>query len=370
MKIIMILTNGFDPDPRVYKEAKTLVKAGHKVEILCWDREQRFKDKAHQLLEGIEIKRFFIDSCYGSGYKQILQYNHFRRQVKKYLTDKHFDAIHCHDFDGLYIGASICKARGKKLVYDQHDLLDFYFSNRPGAINKFIGCFVRYKEKALLGEVDTHIVVTDKMKELYSDKENIVTIYNSPEKDLFDNINKNINDRLTIGFIGSVRFFDQIRCLIDAAIVCKDNVNVLIAGRGTAVSALECYCKEQNCFNVRFTGSYHFSELASLYQQIDIMYSVYPKHNVVSMPNKFYESIITETPIIASSETEFGEKVGAEGFGFLVYPDSDTTGQLVQIMSNLIDNSEEIIRMKSNMAKKKSNYYWESNIPNLLNIYT
>ena len=121
---------------------------------------------------------------------------------------------------------------------------------------------------------------------------------------------------------------------------------------------------------MRFTGSYHFSELASLYQQIDIMYSVYPKHNVVSMPNKFYESIITETPIIASSETEFGEKVGAEGFGFLVYPDSDTTGQLVQIMSNLIDNSEEIIRMKSNMAKKKSNYYWESNIPNLLNIYT
>ena len=41
-KVKMILTNGFGPDVRVYKEAKYLVSKGFDVEILCWDRENEF----------------------------------------------------------------------------------------------------------------------------------------------------------------------------------------------------------------------------------------------------------------------------------------------------------------------------------------
>lgn len=37
----MLLSNGFSPDPRVYKEAVTLVKNGYEVIILAWDREKR-----------------------------------------------------------------------------------------------------------------------------------------------------------------------------------------------------------------------------------------------------------------------------------------------------------------------------------------
>ena len=35
-KVYMILTNGFDPDVRVYKEAKYLVEKNFEVTILCW----------------------------------------------------------------------------------------------------------------------------------------------------------------------------------------------------------------------------------------------------------------------------------------------------------------------------------------------
>ena len=64
-KIIMILTNGFGSDPRVYKEAKTLVQAGHDVEILCWDRENKYINKEDEIIDGIKIKRFFARSKYG-----------------------------------------------------------------------------------------------------------------------------------------------------------------------------------------------------------------------------------------------------------------------------------------------------------------
>lgn len=46
----MILTNGFDPDPRVYKEAKSLIKLGHKVTILCWDRSGEYINKPTEFL--------------------------------------------------------------------------------------------------------------------------------------------------------------------------------------------------------------------------------------------------------------------------------------------------------------------------------
>ena len=51
MKIIMVLTNGFFPDLRVYKEAKYLSKNGHDVEILCWDRDGRYKEKPVEQIE-------------------------------------------------------------------------------------------------------------------------------------------------------------------------------------------------------------------------------------------------------------------------------------------------------------------------------
>lgn len=54
----MLLTNGFDPDPRVYKEAKSLTKLGHKITILCWDRDGTYVDKPEENLNGIKIVRF------------------------------------------------------------------------------------------------------------------------------------------------------------------------------------------------------------------------------------------------------------------------------------------------------------------------
>ena len=79
----MILTNGFDPDPRVYKEAKSLKKLGHKVTILCWDREGTYIDKQEEDLEGIHIVRFFGNAEYGTGYKQIFKFLNFKKWTKK-----------------------------------------------------------------------------------------------------------------------------------------------------------------------------------------------------------------------------------------------------------------------------------------------
>ena len=137
MKIAMILTNGFDPDPRVYKEAKSLVKLGHSVDILCWDRSGTYTDKEEEIINGIKIKRFFENAKYGSGYKQIFKLFAFKNSVLNYIKANDFEAIHCHDFDGLFIGHSVNKYLKNMLVYDEHDLFYTYFSERKNIINKF-----------------------------------------------------------------------------------------------------------------------------------------------------------------------------------------------------------------------------------------
>ena len=66
-RITMLLTNGFDPDVRVYKEALYLVGRGFSVTVLCWDRDPARGYPQRETLEGIEIVRFRVPSVAGSG---------------------------------------------------------------------------------------------------------------------------------------------------------------------------------------------------------------------------------------------------------------------------------------------------------------
>ena len=106
MKIVMILTNGFEPDLRVYKEAKYLSNKGYDIEILCWDREGKYITKPIEQLGKIKIVRFFEKSTYGSGLKQIFKLLKFKNACKKYLKKQkiNYTYMHCHDLDGMLVG--------------------------------------------------------------------------------------------------------------------------------------------------------------------------------------------------------------------------------------------------------------------------
>ena len=55
-KVLMLLSNGFEPDIRVYKEAKSLVENNYDVTIFCLDRNENLSEEEN--LEGIQIKRY------------------------------------------------------------------------------------------------------------------------------------------------------------------------------------------------------------------------------------------------------------------------------------------------------------------------
>lgn len=369
MKIAMILTNGFDPDPRVYKEALSLTKLGHKVEIICWDRECKHSSTPVENLNNIKIVRFFGTAKYGSGYKQGIKFLQFKRFVYDYIKSNNFDAIHCHDFDGIYIGYSINNKLKLKLVYDEHDLFYMYFINRNGLLNKLIYKYIISKEAKMLKKVDTHIVVTPEMKKVYGNKsKRLVVINNAPSHNIFTDITKTECDVIRVGYIGSIRYVNELKTLVDVSQRFKDKINVIISGGGVDLQELKEYCSQYN--NVEITGGFTMDQLEVLYKNIDITYAFYPSDvSAISMPNKFYESIITETPIIANKETEFGREVVHNLFGFGV-SEENTVEELEKVICKLLSSTELYNNIKDNMKRNKYKYLWEANEEHLSEIYS
>lgn len=367
LKIAMILTNGFDPDPRVYKEAKSLTKLGHEVTILCWDRAGTYIDKPKEHLDGVHIVRFFGDATYGTGYKQVGKFFKFKAEIFQFINNNKFDAIHCHDFDGLFIGYSINKKLKLKLVYDEHDLFYLYFIDRLGMLNKLIYNFIKIREKKMLKAVDTHIVVTPKMGEIYENvSKKVLVVNNAPYRDLFKNIEKTQSKKIRIGFIGSVRYYDEMKALIEASQKYKDEVEIVVCGKGIYSDKLKTY--SENFSNVKITGAYTINELEGMYRGIDVTYAFYPgTMATISMPNKFYESIITETPIIANIATEFGYEVNKNKFGYGI-AGINLKDELEVILVKLVQGIDKKIIIE-NMRNNKENYFWEANEPVLNSIY-
>src|SRR4051794_3322597 len=70
--VLMLLTNAYDPDPRVRQEALALIDMGCRVRLLAWDRD--CKRPRTELMEGVAVERVQMASRHGRGTTQIFFY--------------------------------------------------------------------------------------------------------------------------------------------------------------------------------------------------------------------------------------------------------------------------------------------------------
>ncbi|GAI07390.1 unnamed protein product [marine sediment metagenome] len=124
MHILMILSNPFTHDPRVYNEAKSLIKVGHEATVLARDRQN--ENPPREVRDGMLIRRI-----YNTRFISMLPYNVFDLyfwwnkgydDALKLYKEKPFDVIHCNDLAILPIGVKLKKKYGSPLIYDAYDL--------------------------------------------------------------------------------------------------------------------------------------------------------------------------------------------------------------------------------------------------------
>ncbi|WP_313126490.1 glycosyltransferase [Proteiniclasticum ruminis] len=361
-KVIMIVTNKYNPDIRVHKEAMYLVSKGYEVEVICWDRENECIDRESENIDGVNIKRFFPFSKYGSGLKQIRAYITFLFEVKLYLSRKKYRYLHCHDLDGMLIGL-FSNSSNSKLIFDMHEFYEMQGEKQK--YKSLIKRVVRYLQNAS----DAIIYVNDiQVKNL--EKKNIEKLLYIPNYPIISDYLKVIkkkNDGLQISYIGAVRQYKELKNLMEA---CDgiENVRVSIHGSGTSYRVLNSI--KDNYINAEVTGSYGAEEIFELYSKADILYSVYSKDNpqhMISYPVKFFEAIVTKTPMIVSKGSVLEKFVVEKDIGFAV--DGENVDEIKNLVTYINDNKVILEKCIRNLEKIQFNYSWEEVVKRLDEIY-
>lgn len=355
-KIYMILTNGFDPDVRVYKEAKYLAKNGYDVTILCWDRKCEYVDKKEEEIDNIYIKRFCIKSKPGSGMKQIVPYIKFLIEIRKYLADKQYSYIHCHDFDGIIVGMFTKKKKQKKVIFDMHEIYNQYaFAKIP---------IFHYILRRVIRKSDYIVYVNEDQIKDVQEKEMLIFLPNYPEIDIYNPIEKESCSKIRVNYIGSLRDYTALNSLIQL-LKTVENIEVGLYGMGICYERLVEECKN---LPVTLYGKYNgITESGKIYRNTDILYCSY-NPNVENWKNaypvKLYEAIITLTPIIVSKGTKVGEFVKQFEIGEEI--EYSNQEEIMQAIQKISENYEKYVE---NLREIQNNYQWETVTKNLKQIY-
>ena len=377
--VVMLLDNAFDPDVRVYKEAKYLIEQQNNVEIVCLDKKNKYKDEEVKEFEGIKIKRIFcrtekttqiiekskiIAKCKGIIYFWWLL--KFIYQAKKYLKHKDFEILHCHDLVMAFIGCMFFK--NKKIVFDMHE----YYGNKN---NRFKDIIIKQLVHYTQNRSNWIIYVNDFQKQncKYKNYNKLIELPNYPDRKKFEDINKTESDKIRISYIGKVRDFYSLSKLIDYYSNDNDLIEVKIYGDGSSYVDLLEYAKKKQKDEI-MQGTYNgVKDLQTIYKNTDIVYSVYDITSSVgnnwrnAMPVKSFEAILTLTPIIASKNTVLGNFIEKNDIGFTI--DIHDENELNNLFNEISNNPILLKNKIENLKKIQYTYIWENVVKNLDKIY-
>ena len=370
LKILMILSNPFIVDPRVYKEAKTLVDAGHEVTVIVWDRHEEYRPE--DIVDGIRIIRI-----HNEGIMKILPNDllrnplWWRKAYKKglelYKTGEfRFDVVHCHDLDTLQAGVWLKKKLEIKLIYDAHEIFGYMIArNMPKIVVK--AAF--WMEKRFVKHVDHIITAEDTYNDYFESLgcKSITTILNC--KDLITReYSPSKNDTFTVVYIGVLnksRFFPEAVEVIGEI----DNVKFVIAGKKENMYD-EVKKLSSKYDNIEFLGSIPYGEVIPYTMKADaVLCMVNPNdvNNKIASANKQFEAMVCGKPIICTKDTRSGEITEKEKCGLVV--DYSKEG-LREAIITLRDSPKLCEKMGRNGLKAAINKYnWENERKKLIELY-
>lgn len=338
MSIVFVLSH--TPNPRMNKRIN-LLKGKYKTSLVFWNRET--VDIWKMIHTDIEVKEISIKAYYTNPQKRIIPTLKFAIEAIKYLRKMNPKCIYTENVDMLAI-CSIYSFFNKKkpiIIYEIADLNKLIIDVPKSLVKKFLKKIIVSTEKRLCQNVNLLVLTSEKFYDFYFrdffPKEKMLIIPNMPKLYPFSSYRPKKSGIFTVGFIGTIRYKDQMKMLIRVAQKCK--VNVLFAGAGLddeirKISADIPY--------VEYYGKYEFDkEIASLYEKCNCIYCVYDAdlNNVkVALPNKLYEAIYCGLPIIVAKGTYLAELAENMGVGVAVSHKEDQ--ELEQVLNKLSTERE------------------------------
>ncbi len=320
----MFVTNPFTSDPRVYREAISLITAGHQVTVIARDVEKAYIQREN--LEGIDIVRvrtrlslrYGFASWLWNGFNLLLWQRLAYRRALALNKEKPFDVIHCHDLDTLAVGTRLKAKLGLPLVYDAHEVYGHMASR---SLPRWMVKIVFWLEKRLVRRVDRIINVCEPQKMYFESITNkpITIIMNCKPLQRLE-YRPADNEDFTLLYVGSLHQGRAVPMLVETARELP-GVRCLIGGIGWPhyVQTLVEECSKTS--NVTFLGRVPFDGVIPMTMEADcVFFMVNPQdlNNRLALANKQFEAMVCGRPIICTKATYSGEVTDQEDIGLVV----------------------------------------------------
>jgi len=375
LKILMISSKPFRPEPWIYREAKSLINNGYDVTVIGWDRERKYEEKEE--IDGIKVERIRLKASYGSFTQLLPLFPIFYLMLLSRLLNIDFDIIDCHNFDTLPVGMFAGKLKGKKVIYHSLDLyFTWFYRETTSKFKEILSNLFRKLEILFLSKIDHLIVPTPGSLEYYKKyctRCGITVLMNTPDKSFFlkcnsNKIKKNTGNKFVVSYIGGIRYEKPIINLIEATRELGD-VEVLIVGGG--IKAKNIKQKSQGYANVSIVGEVPYREVIGYYNQSDCVYAVYDSkvENIkFAIPVKVFEAMACGLPVIVNKNIWVSEFVEKNRIGLCV-DESNIEG-----IRNAILELKNNRNLRNDFGKNgrmlfEEKYNWEKQEECLLRIY-
>lgn len=323
--VLMLLSNAYDPDPRVRQEALALVRMGCRVRILAWDRD--LKAPAFECMEGVEVERVFLSSRHGRGATQIFFYAWLYLKMLWRGWRCSFDALHCHDLDTLPLGFVLGRVKSKPVIYDAHESFpDMLEGTVPAVVRRgLVGL-----ENFLIRRVDLLITVGEKLRRHFEERgaRRSVVVGNWKRLEEFARTREqNLEVRRRLGIpedalavvcITQLLKDRKIEELLQAAEELPD-VWVIIGGTGVLKERVEQAASENP--RIIYLGFVPAAKIPEYTCAADVVYYGFDPQNPnarFSAPNKLFEALAAGKPLVTGDFGEIGEVVREASCGLIL----------------------------------------------------
>jgi glycosyltransferase involved in cell wall biosynthesis len=363
-RVISSVTNDLVADQRVYKTANSLRKSGY--DVLLVGRRLR---KSFPAPSGFKTKRFRLLFR-----KKALFYAEYNIRLFFFLLFTKADLFLSNDLDTLPANYLASKLKRNPVVYDSHE----YFTEVPELVHrKRVQRLWERMEARILPKLKYSYTVCASIADRYHEKYGIAmkTVRNIPEQnplheDYLPDCLAQITSEKIIIYQGAVNIGRGLEQAIQAMEYVKDAVLVIV-GDGDIKHELEELAARLNLNDkVIFAGKVPFNRLSAYTKRADVGLCI--EENIglnyyYALPNKLFDYIRAEVPILASRLPEIEKIVNTYDIGCFI--ELHEPMHMAEQLNDMLYSENLRNHWKTGLKKASGELSWENEEKVLLSVF-
>ncbi|QVY65314.1 glycosyltransferase [Polaribacter sp. Q13] len=350
-KVFVAVTNDISTDYRVHKICSYLIKLGF--DVVVYGRVLPNTITVKRAYTIIRKKHFFNNN--------FLFYAEYNIRLFFYILFRKFNYIVSNDLDTLPACFFTSKLKNIDLVYDSHEL----FSEGPELQGRaFVQNFWRKLEDFFLPRIKKSYTVSQSIADFYDKKyqNKMGVIKNVPLKNAYSNLKevKFPTDKRTILYQGVLNPGRGIKPMIKA-LKYIDNLDLVIIGYGKVEQELRMFvAKEKMDERVHFLGRIdrgkliNYTKLATLGMVLEEPLGL---SFTYSLPNKLFDFIHAEIPIIAGNMPEISRIINEYKVGVTV--EDYSPEKIASKINEVLNDAALLSSIKKHQQETKEILCWE-----------